>query len=594
MGLSQFVVAYFVSKNVTLLTTFLCCSPELLLELPRAGQQYGMRISAQANFDRLPALPAYDWHREGALVDVSCPHSAIVINKASENRAFIHRYSWLVIDTTTGGNSSKLNSALSAAQILPDADVTWLAEGSLAEVYKVKDDHPLIITELHLTSKSTLLELRASLDRRPPAVSRRKDLRSVCIEAAAVITRPELFHSWTDLTMRHVDKFTKFTYPLMMNIAEDLNCRYNMSKVSVYGVGRAGQFSGAAGMLQRREVQLVASSIFMRKDRLNVMHYCSETVALKSSFLFRQPSQSSVANMFLLPFSRGVWAASGAAAAAAGALLALVALVARCRAPGDDALAHLHLAEAFTFAIGTLCQQGYHMTPQLVSARMVMLFSLLTSLAAFTSYSAKIVAILQTPSNAIRTIRDLDMSPMHLATQNTSYKKIYFAESNDPETQALYRHKLLPLGEAADLSVEEGVARVRKGLFAFQVEESAGYDIISKTFTEPEKCDLKEIEAYKLPMVAVPLLKHSGYRELFASRMRWQRETGLMGRARRVWVAGRVQCAGARDAFVSVSARDAMPALHALAAGAALAALLLLAEILLKMHAECVDSPRRG
>lgn len=51
-----------------------------------------------------------------------------------------------------------------------------------------------------------------------------------------------------------------------------------------------------------------------------------------------------------------------------------------------------------------------------------------------------------------------------------------------------------------------------------QVEASSGYDIISKTFLEEEKCGLKEIEAFKLPMVAVPIKKHSGYRDLVATR----------------------------------------------------------------------------
>lgn len=49
------------------------------------------------------------------------------------------------------------------------------------------------------------------------------------------------------------------------------------------------------------------------------------------------------------------------------------------------------------------------------------------------------------------------------------YVKLYLKESNDPATQRLYRHKLLPLGDRAYLSVVDGIARVRNGLFAFQV-----------------------------------------------------------------------------------------------------------------------------
>lgn len=51
-----------------------------------------------------------------------------------------------------------------------------------------------------------------------------------------------------------------------------------------------------------------------------------------------------------------------------------------------------------------------------------------------------------------------------------------------------------------------------------QVEESSGYDVISRTFTEREKCGLKQIQAFTLPMVAVPIRKHSGYRDLLAAR----------------------------------------------------------------------------
>lgn len=64
-----------------------------------------------------------------------------------------------------------------------------------------------------------------------------------------------------------------------------------------------------------------------------------------------------------------------------------------------------------------------------MSVRMVMFSTLLAALFAFTSYSAKIVAILQTPSDAIQTIDDLTRSPMTLGVQETTYKRVYFAVS---------------------------------------------------------------------------------------------------------------------------------------------------------------------
>lgn len=70
------------------------------------------------------------------------------------------------------------------------------------------------------------------------------------------------------------------------------------------------------------------------------------------------------------------------------------------------------------------------MTPDVVSIRLVMFSALVSSLFVFTAYSAKIVAILQTPSDAVQNIDDLTRSPMSLGVQETTYKRVYFAVSH--------------------------------------------------------------------------------------------------------------------------------------------------------------------
>ncbi|CAH2075857.1 unnamed protein product, partial [Iphiclides podalirius] len=500
------------------------------------------------------------------------------------------------------------------------------------DVYRVKQAQPLIVSELGMNTSMTHGSLAAFWAQVPTATARRKDLKNVYLKAATIISQPQYFKGWSDLNNRAIDTFPKLTYPLLMLAAEDLNFRYNLQQVDLYGEEHNGSFDGLAGMLQRGQLEVGVTSMFMRADRWSVLHYCSETVELRAAvfgtvlgavivqntfdmllsaqaflitdpllsnakasrvstsatafirrgaFLFRQPPQSAVSNVFLLPFSRGVWAATLAASAAGGALLALLAAAARATPASDPALRRLAWPDCFTFAIGAMCQQGSNLSPRLWSLRLVMFCMLLSSLFVFTSYSAKVVAILQSPSNALQTIDDLTNSPMTLGVQETTYKKVYFAESEEAATRRLYRRKLLPLGERAYLSVAEGVARLRTGLFAFQVEQSSGYDIISKTFTEPEKCGLKEIQAFKLPMVAVPIRRHSGYRDLLASRLRWQREVGLVCRARRTWLAAAPRCEAGSAGFGSVRLRDALPAAHALLAGAAAAALALLAELAL-------------
>ncbi|CAH0581069.1 unnamed protein product [Chrysodeixis includens] len=519
--------------------------------------------------------------REAVLLDLACPDAEAQLLKASASRGFNYRHSWLLLHNASYSPDT-VETSLAPLDVLPDADVVWAARDALVDVYKVKPALPVLQTGLGLAPNCSCRQLAALWAALPTAVSRRRDLKNVFLKGVTIITQPQHFRGWSDLHNRQIDTFPKLTYPLMMLAAQDMNFRYQLRQVDLYGVFNNGSFDGMVGLLQRHRAELGLASLFIRPDRMLALDYFAETYVLRSPFIFRQPSRSAVSNVFLLPFSGGVWAASGGVAAVAALLLAALRR-APAPPPARQQLLHLALPDTCTFALGTLCQQGFHITPAVSSVRVVMFSTLMTSLFVFTAYSAKIVAILQTPSNALQTIDDLVRSPMTIGVQETTYKKVYFLESSDVATQQLYRRKIVPQGERAYHSVVAGMARVRTGFFAFLVERASGYDIITKTFTEREKCSLKEIEAFKLPHVAIPMRKHSGYRELFATRLRWQREVGLMDRVRRVWLAARPRCEQPGGGFVSVGIIDVLPALQVLAIGASIAVLLLCAE--LSVHA---------
>nr|AXY83433.1 putative ionotropic receptor 2 [Conopomorpha sinensis] len=412
--------------------------------------------------------------------------------------------------------------------------------------------------------------------RRPTSVTLRRNFGRIRIVGVVVLVFPQVFKGWNDFTNMQIDNFPKFSYPLVLTLADDLNFRLAVRQLDIYGEHTNGSFNGLAGMLQRGEAEIGATSMFMREDRSHVMHFCAETVILRGVFLFRQPSQSAVSNIFLLPFSRGVWACSMAVFALSGLF---VAALGRPLAPVDSTLEAITPGEAVTFTVGAICQQGFYLSPNLASMRIAMLFTLVTSVFAFTSYSAKIVAILQTPSDAIQTTADLAKSSIACGSQDTTYRKTYFEESVDPAVQHLYKHKMLPYGDRAYLSVVDGVERLRTEFFAYQVEQAAGYDVITKTFTEQEKCMLTEIEAFRLPTVAVPIKKNSGFRDIFGTRFRWQREVGLMDRSARRWFAKKPRCEQGSSSFVTVGLTDCLPAVQVLAYGMLASILVLIGEI---------------
>lgn len=79
----------------------------------------------------------------------------------------------------------------------------------------------------------------------------------------------------------------------------------------------------------------------------------------------------------------------------------------------------------------------------------------------------------------------------------------------------MFSKKIAPKGERAFMRPPIGIEKIRTGLFAYQVELQTGYQIISNTFSEPEKCGLKELEPFQLPMLSIPTRKNFPYKELF-------------------------------------------------------------------------------
>lgn len=55
----------------------------------------------------------------------------------------------------------------------------------------------------------------------------------------------------------------------------------------------------------------------------------------------------------------------------------------------------------------------------------------------------------------------------------------------------------------------------RKFIFFAQVEKTSAYQIINKKWREEEKCGLYEIQLFKLPVLAIPVVKKSGHKDVF-------------------------------------------------------------------------------
>lgn len=175
--------------------------------------------------------------------------------------------------------------------------------------------------------------------------------------------------------------------------------------------------------------------------------------------------------------------------------------------------------DVVTFVWGAVCQQGTHLNITATSGRFIILTTFLACVAIFTSYSASIVALLQSPSNLIKSIDDLIASPLKVIAHDSGYTRFTILHYNDSRVNKLYEAKLRAHGEAAWIyDPFVGIERMRTELLAFQVDSPSAYKAISKTFTESEKCSLSELQMIVLPMTTILLERNSGYKELIRQR----------------------------------------------------------------------------
>jgi hypothetical protein len=91
--------------------------------------------------------------------------------------------------------------------------------------------------------------------------------------------------------------------------------------------------------------------------------------------------------------------------------------------------------------------------------------------------------------------------------------QILLQDTKDPEIKKLFHDKLYkqPYHEAFTAQ-EEGVEKLRKGLYAFYGDAGA-YKIMSDTYEEDEKCRLKEITINPSNALAFPVKKGSPLKE---------------------------------------------------------------------------------
>lgn len=90
---------------------------------------------------------------------------------------------------------------------------------------------------------------------------------------------------------------------------------------------------------------------------------------------------------------------------------------------------HVTISDVMLMTISAICQMGSELEGKLISTKIFTLFLFVTFVFVFTSYTANIVVLLQTPTKSIQTLEDLYNSKLKLGVEDNLYNRYYIGVS---------------------------------------------------------------------------------------------------------------------------------------------------------------------
>ncbi|XP_055605551.1 uncharacterized protein LOC129753733 [Uranotaenia lowii] len=379
----------------------------------------------------------------------------------------------------------------------------------------------------------------------------------------------------------HIDTITRISYHHSKNLlVEYMNATIEKTFTTTWGYFNAttGRFDGVAGQLIENTTEFSGTLLLLIQDRLKHIDYLKMPIIGYLRLIFKVPKLSITENIFRMPFDNAVW----------GSLLALVlttvALSLAMNKFNIQKSRKEHPTDSAFDIVPVALQQGTLLIPKSVSQQIFILIGLVGLMFIFTSFSAKIISLIQAPSERIKTIQDLLESRIEAGAHDVVYNKVYLAAATEPSKKAFYKKKIQRRDGSLNMyKLEEGVAKLRQGLFAFHGYTPGIYHVISETFDDVEKCSLRELSVIERTPGFLVMQKNYTLREHLQVGDTRIFEVGVFNREHRRIMTGKPGCVKG-TVFQPLSAIDVRFSMQVMACGIGIAALVLLLEILVRWY----------
>lgn len=162
--------------------------------------------------------------------------------------------------------------------------------------------------------------------------------------------------------------------------------------------------------------------MFMSQPRLKQVAFLKMPIIGNMRFIFKAPNLSLTDNIFKLPFNIHVWSCTFLLIILVGGLFLIVRLVSR-----RENSEHLKLGDAVFNVISITSQQGFTSEVNGIGQKGLILVTLVGLMFLEVSFSAKIISLIQAPSEKINTLKDLLESKMEVACHDAIYNRHHIA-----------------------------------------------------------------------------------------------------------------------------------------------------------------------
>ncbi|KAJ8910867.1 hypothetical protein NQ315_010814 [Exocentrus adspersus] len=571
-------------RSPTKITAYVCWPASITLGLLKelsANCYYSQARSVKSELQ----YPQIEEHHM-FLLDAACEGSKNIFLQALELNLFNQPFRWLIWGTSN-------NSIFDNVYLGVDSKVYVIRKNDLhyeiISVYKYAENYTAFV-ENHVAIWTTSQGFLHFNEVSTP--KNRTDLMGTALRIAYVVTNNDTLNHLWDYRYREIDSMSKVNWIVVHRLLEFVNATSIQTFRNTWGYRNATthQYTGIIGDMQRGDAELGGSSFFFTIDRIGIVDYIATTTQSYMKFIFRAPPLTYVTNVFTLPFDTYVWYCSFALVGIVLVVLYGIVMWEWKDPVFKEKIKNLqslrpNILDVFLFEIGAVTQQGVDAEPRSSAGRIATIFTFLALMFLYTSYSANIVALLQSTTDSIRTLEDLLVSRIALGVEDIVYAHYYFENAQEPIRKTIYEQKIAPKGQKPNfMTALEGIKRVQQGSFAFHIELSTGYKLVNEIFQENEKCSLKEIEYINLIPPWLAVRKNSTYKEIFKVGLKKIHEAGIQHRENSKIYTKRPVCHTKGSNFGSVGLIDCYAAFLIFGIGLGCSVILMILEKLVKIY----------